>query len=585
MIALGKLDAGAGELVVDLAEVKHATVTASSGFGKTTGLLVFLERVLALPAKQRPQIVVLDVEGDFAELRAVGDFALVGPDGEAPVDPRTAAALSRLIREKGINLIVDLSDTDAKDREQFVGNFAKGLLHQGRELWGELLLVVDEADVFAPQKIRKDRPSASKDALVSLAARGRKRGIHVVWATQRLAKLEKDVVSESNLRLVGHQNEKSDRKRAQEDLEDYAEGNIDWTREIVKLQEGDFFVYGNAMGDQVLRARLDLPKTQPPATGAAAKPPPPAKGAVAAAIREIFADLPHRADAEAESIEEAQATIARLQAEIRALQKRGPGAGAAVKIVDEKAIERAVAAATKELEREIHAVRAQNAKLHRKAHDALERLAVQANDAREAIGELVVPEAAEAAKRAKPTAAAPTSTPAPRPTSTTAEGLTNAQQHVVDALAKLRAIGHDPAPRDMLHAISGYSKTASTLGVYLSQLSASGHVDTTQRGLVRLTDQGLLAANVVEPPRTWSELRALLRAGTLSDADLSVLDKIRDAGGDWMKRDELHELTGYSKTASTLGVYLSNLGAQGLIETRRGEVRLVDWVRELAEGD
>jgi DNA helicase HerA-like ATPase len=69
-----------------------------------------------------------------------------------------------------------------------------------------MLVVVDEAQLFAPAvagEVSDEARKVSLGAMTNLMCRGRKRGLAGVIATQRLAKLAKNVAAEASNFLMG----------------------------------------------------------------------------------------------------------------------------------------------------------------------------------------------------------------------------------------------------------------------------------------------------------------------------------------------------------------------------------------------
>ena len=84
--------------------------------------------------------------------------------------------------------------------------FLAALFEAPREHWYPALVVVDEAQLFAPAaagEVAEDARRASLSAMTNLMCRGRKRGLAGVIATQRLAKLAKNVAAEASNFLMG----------------------------------------------------------------------------------------------------------------------------------------------------------------------------------------------------------------------------------------------------------------------------------------------------------------------------------------------------------------------------------------------
>ena len=84
--------------------------------------------------------------------------------------------------------------------------FLNGMFDADREFWYPALVVVDEAQLFAPAvagEVSDEARKVSLGAMTNLMCRGRKRGLAGVIATQRLAKLAKNVAAEASNFLMG----------------------------------------------------------------------------------------------------------------------------------------------------------------------------------------------------------------------------------------------------------------------------------------------------------------------------------------------------------------------------------------------
>src|SRR3990167_5893163 len=171
-------------------------LTANSGAGKSWALRRLLEQTHG-----KIQQLVIDPEGEFYTLRERFDYVLAGRGGDCPAEPRSAALLARRLLELGESAILDLYELAPRDRVRFVRAFLEALINAPRALWHQVLVVIDEAHAFAPEKGHGE--AESSEAVARLMAQGRKRGFAGVLATQRLSKLAKDVAAEANNVLIG----------------------------------------------------------------------------------------------------------------------------------------------------------------------------------------------------------------------------------------------------------------------------------------------------------------------------------------------------------------------------------------------
>jgi uncharacterized protein len=192
---------GSGKTVaMDLEELlaTRLLVQGNSGSGKSHLLRRLLER-----SAGRVQQVVIDPEGDFVTLSdAYGHVAIEAGD----YDEREIARMAARIREHRASVVLSLEGLEAEGQMRCAAVFLNALFDAPREHWYPALVVVDEAQLFAPAgggEVAEEVRRASLGAMTNLMCRGRKRGLAGVIATQRLAKLAKNVAAEASNFLMG----------------------------------------------------------------------------------------------------------------------------------------------------------------------------------------------------------------------------------------------------------------------------------------------------------------------------------------------------------------------------------------------
>ncbi|MBI1620405.1 ATP-binding protein [Aquamicrobium zhengzhouense] len=197
-IDLGKGASGASAKV-DLEELlaTRLLVQGNSGSGKSH----LLRRLLEQSAPWVQQCIV-DPEGDFV--------TLADKYGHLVVDAqRTEQELTRIagrIRQHRVSVVLNLEGLDAEQQMRAAAAFLGGMFDAEREFWYPVLVVVDEAQLFAPAAggdVSDEARKLSLGAMTNLMCRGRKRGLAGVIATQRLAKLAKNVAAEASNFLMG----------------------------------------------------------------------------------------------------------------------------------------------------------------------------------------------------------------------------------------------------------------------------------------------------------------------------------------------------------------------------------------------
>ena len=198
-VDMGSDDRGA-PVTMDLEELlaTRLLVQGNSGSGKSH----LLRRLLEGSAGQVQQVVI-DPEGDFVTLAGpYGHVVIEAADYSVPEIARIATRL----REHRASVVLSLEGLEAEGQMRCAAAFLSALFDAPREHWYPALVVVDEAQLFAPTtggEVAEEVRRASLSAMTNLMCRGRKRGLAGVIATQRLAKLAKNVAAEASNFLMG----------------------------------------------------------------------------------------------------------------------------------------------------------------------------------------------------------------------------------------------------------------------------------------------------------------------------------------------------------------------------------------------
>jgi hypothetical protein len=198
-IVIGANPAGA-PVRIDIEELlaTRLLVQGNSGSGKSHLLRRLLEQSAGLV-----QQVVIDPEGDFVTLS--DRYGHVVIDGAA-YDPAETGRLASRIRTHRASCVLALDGLDLEAQMRCAAVFLNALFDAPRDEWYPVLVVVDEAQMFAPAAagdVSDEVRRLSLGAMTNLMCRGRKRGLAGVIATQRLAKLAKNVAAEASNFLMG----------------------------------------------------------------------------------------------------------------------------------------------------------------------------------------------------------------------------------------------------------------------------------------------------------------------------------------------------------------------------------------------
>ena len=240
---------------IDLEELlaTRLLVQGNSGSGKSHLLRRLLERSAA-----EVQQIVIDPEGDFVTLSdRYGHVAVEAAD----FAERDIVRLAGRIREHRASIVLSLEGLEAEGQMKCAAAFLSGLFEAPREHWYPALVVVDEAQLFAPAgggEVAEEVRRASLGAMTNLMCRGRKRGLAGVIATQRLAKLAKNVAAEASNFLMGRTFLDIDMARAA-DLLGMERRQAEAIRD---LPRGTFLALGPAIARRPLAVAIGAVDTQ-----------------------------------------------------------------------------------------------------------------------------------------------------------------------------------------------------------------------------------------------------------------------------------------------------------------------------------
>ncbi|MFH5925316.1 helicase HerA domain-containing protein [Roseomonas xinghualingensis] len=263
-IDLGRTNTGAPGMM-DLEELlaTRLLVQGNSGSGKSHLLRRLMEQ--SAPWVQQ---AVIDPEGDFTSLADRYGHLVI--DAAAHTEDAMTAAGDRVRRHR-VSVVLNLEGLEVDRQLRHTAAFLGGLFDAERDYWTPMLVVVDEAQLFAPAAggdTSDDARRASLSAMTDLMCRGRKRGLAGIIATQRLAKLAKNVAAEASNFLMGRTFLDIDMARAA-DLLGMERRQAEHFRD---LQRGHFIGLGPALSRRPLAIRIGEVETQSRGSGPSLTP-------------------------------------------------------------------------------------------------------------------------------------------------------------------------------------------------------------------------------------------------------------------------------------------------------------------------
>ncbi len=253
--------------MIDIEELlaTRLLVQGNSGSGKSHLLRRILEQSAGLV-----QQIVIDPEGDFVTLAEV--FGHIVVDGAAYSEAELVRLAAR-VREHRASVVLALDGLEIEAQMRCAAQFLGALFDAPHAQWFPALVVVDEAQMFAPAvsgEVSDDVRRLSLAAMTNLMCRGRKRGLAGIVATQRLAKLAKNVAAEASNFLMGRTFLDIDMARAA-DLLGMERRQAEQIRDLAR---GQFLGLGPAISRRPVAVRIGEVQTGAKVMKQAFAPPP-----------------------------------------------------------------------------------------------------------------------------------------------------------------------------------------------------------------------------------------------------------------------------------------------------------------------
>jgi hypothetical protein len=169
-----------------------------------------------------------------------------------------AKALAGLLATRNVPAVLDVSDMTMGARVRFMTGFLDELYRANRQ---PLTLVIDEADLFAPQRALPDQ-TVMLSRMEQIVRRGRVRGFRPWMITQRPAELHKSVLSQANTLIAMQLTAPQDRDA----IGAWIEGQADRDEgkkilaNLPKLKKGEGWIWSPSH-DVLKRAKFPAIKT------------------------------------------------------------------------------------------------------------------------------------------------------------------------------------------------------------------------------------------------------------------------------------------------------------------------------------
>ncbi len=589
------------------AVTQRISILGRTGSGKSHTAGVFAEEVI----KGNHQTVIVDPKGDWWGLRASADgksaglpiTIMGGEHGDLPLDPTAGALVADIVINEGISVILDLSLFESKAQEiRFMEAFADRLYRKNRR---PLLLIVDEADIFAPQHPEKNE-TTMLNRMETICRRGRSKGIGVVLITQRSASLHKGCLSQTELMIVHQTTAPQDKKAIEFWVVDHGddEQREQFMNRIPKLATGQAIVWSPSWLEIYLetkiRQKFTYDSSATPKVGVRRRSPKVLaavdlerlKTHMSSAIEKMKQEDPKLLR---EQIATLKAQLAQkpqvdagtfIKRELEAMKKRPMTLGKPVMITKTVSVQRPVVLKRhlNRMEKALASLEKFQAAVYKSFDASVSAFGKASHELLEAIrsakdlGKLPPPQDFSESKAAPPITlkAGPSKHDGPKiPLSKIPEGPPPAEGAVLagerDILMNLFRFRRH-LTREQLGVLSGIHHKGSTLKTYLNKLRRRGYIQSTGEGF-SITDEGTwwTRDNCGKDLSQDVDIIEIWRSKFLA-GERKILDYVLQARGRVVTREELAEVLGVTASGSTLKTYVNKITRAAVIKKVHGGV-------------
>lgn len=551
--------------------------TGMRGSGKSNTLVRWFEVLYenGIPA------VAVDPKGDWWGIKSSADGKKPGLSvpifgglhEDFPLTEHLGAQIADLLVDQNMSAVLDVSRLSHVGRARFIAEFCNRLMDRHQVEPHVRCVILEEAHRYIPQQIVKGSPpivSQCKEAASALLLEGRSFGIGCWAATQRPARLHKDVLEEVSTVFIYKVGAAAtnDRKTIKEWLSHENLGP-EIMESLTSLLPGEGWLLSPSDFDIVRRVRVDRRKTYDtgatPLVGAGSRPTLTLADVDSAAIKDALAETIEQA--KANDPKELKAEVARLTRSLTDLMARTeshrcPEVPAAVEEVE------VVPDWVPALAAQVKGFRDRFESDYAALLPVIDNIAMLAAKEPEKRTEVRTPERTIQAPQSPPPQV---QAPARKDTAPVYEGDVEINSTERDIL---RAMAQNPEGlvKGRLCILIGKSWTG-TMRTYLSHLRSTGCIVGDNGSVMSITDAGLEVLGPYDPLPTGSALREhWLANGVITGTHKDLFKVILAAYPDRISGEEATSAIG-KQWSGTIRTYLSKLRTLGVIEGANASMR------------
>lgn len=175
---------------------QRTIVLGQSGTGKSNTVAAIAEEGLG----HKIPMTIVDPESEYWSLKSLYDLVVVGRSEHADLEvaPEHMGQLAEWSVRQGVPVIIDLDDYTDDEAFALLVPYFQRLWVVCSRIRRDYMVIVDEAQDFIPQSGK----TPLKGQLIRIAKKGRKRRIWSVFATQRPQSMDKDYLTQTDLRIL-----------------------------------------------------------------------------------------------------------------------------------------------------------------------------------------------------------------------------------------------------------------------------------------------------------------------------------------------------------------------------------------------
>lgn len=534
------------------------------GAGKTYLAGVLAEQMLDADA----QVIVLDVVGNWWGLRVAADgksqgkqiFVIGGEHGDVPATPEVGARIARLLVEKSVSAVLDISTFRQGERKRFAADFAEEFFHLKKTQRSAVHVFIEEAQLLVPQRCGPDE-ARMLGAFENIVRLGRNYGVGATLISQRPQSVNKEVLSQVECLCVLQVNGTHERKALEEWVQE-AGADRKLVGELPGLARGEGFVWSPSwlrVFERVWFAKkTTFDASATPEVGKAVR----AASLSAVDVEALRADLKEVvAKAEHDDPKSLRRRIAELEKQQRAKESHQA----------DPAVVSSLRSRVKELEAYSQSL-AKQLDGQKKYAGRLREIA----DTLEGV-KFIASLSGTPAPRLAPVK------PAPRPAQParsenhhrTDSSLSGPEQRILNAIAWMESIGVQQPEQTAVAFLAGYTYGGGAFNNPRGRLNQQGLVRYVGSNQIELTAEGRNLADFPESAVSQDELHRSV-IDRLPGPEQRLLKPLLESWPDGMSNEDLAKAANYTAGAGAFNNPRGRLRSLGLIEYTNGQVRARD---------